>query len=281
MAIKEMTRVWDESKQDSTALLVLLAIADKANDWGHAWPGRLHLKKYARCEMSTVSRLIEKMEADGELFVCRKKGRGNHYAILTGLSDIEQQRRKQMLLAYLKIESSDEMQLPPEKSSDNPSPVPVQGCTETETTGSSGSGTNSSLDTSVDTSLEPPVVATGGTDESKDIFKLLHTLWGKMVSGAHEMQEWVELEKDYPIDWIEDAMKEAVDLGGGSKLSLRYIRAPLARWKAEGREVKRPAAQSPAPIPLRRLVVDTTPMNEDDRQRFLRDMEAKRVAKSA
>lgn len=116
MSIKETSRVWEHSKQESTALLVILAIADCANDWGHAWPGQEHIAKYARAERETVTRLIGKMETDGELYVARRKGRVTHYVILVGLSDEEQTERKKRLDAV--AQSSDQKSLPHKASSD-------------------------------------------------------------------------------------------------------------------------------------------------------------------
>jgi DnaD/phage-associated family protein len=41
-----------------------------------------------------------------------------------------------------------------------------------------------------------------------------------------------EAEKDYPVEWIEEAFREAVSL---NKRSWRYIRAILERWRTEGK----------------------------------------------
>lgn len=124
MAISETTRVWEHSKQEGTALLILLAIADSANEWGHAWPGRQRLAKYARCDVATVSRLIAAMELDGELYAIRLKGRGNHYCVLAGLSaDEKADRQKRIKQA---IGTSDEKSLLKRKGSDHRVTTPVQ-----------------------------------------------------------------------------------------------------------------------------------------------------------
>ena len=39
MSIKRMNAVWNLSKQSGSALLVLLALADRADDDGFCWPG--------------------------------------------------------------------------------------------------------------------------------------------------------------------------------------------------------------------------------------------------
>jgi hypothetical protein len=124
MAISETTRVWEQSQQEGTALLILLAIADSANEYGHAWPGRERLAKYARCEVATVSRLIAKIEGDCELYTIRLKGRGNHYAVLAGLSDAEKDKRRKHLSQS--VRTSDNKSLPQKQGSDHHDPTPVQ-----------------------------------------------------------------------------------------------------------------------------------------------------------
>lgn len=132
MSIKETTRVWDESKQDSTALLILLAIADQANDQGHAWPGRELLAKRARCDPATVTRLIAQLEADGELHIARRRGRGSHYMVLAGLSNTEKQARRAWLDALFPPEASGcNRSLPPNGESESgfvPNPDLTGGC---------------------------------------------------------------------------------------------------------------------------------------------------------
>jgi DnaD/phage-associated family protein len=68
---------------------------------------------------------------------------------------------------------------------------------------------------------------------SKNVFALLHEIWGRMVSGAFEMDQWKELESDFSIDWIEDAMKETVSSNGGR--NIKYLRAILERWLKQGK----------------------------------------------
>lgn len=72
-----MSRVWDESKQNGTALLLLLAIADHANDQGIAWPSISTLAAKARVKDRQAQNLIAQLESAGELVVKRGKGRRN------------------------------------------------------------------------------------------------------------------------------------------------------------------------------------------------------------
>jgi DnaD/phage-associated family protein len=45
-------------------------------------------------------------------------------------------------------------------------------------------------------------------------------------------EELMEAEDTYPVSWIEDAFREAVEL---NKRSWRYIQRILERWAAEGK----------------------------------------------
>jgi hypothetical protein len=70
-----MSKVWDHSKQSGTALLLLLAIADFANDDGMAWPGVETLAKKIKMSERYVHRLIKDMAEAGELRVEYKAGK--------------------------------------------------------------------------------------------------------------------------------------------------------------------------------------------------------------
>lgn len=84
MSIKIMTNVWDYSETKGSALLLMLAIADHANDYGEAFPGIVRLAKKTRLSERQVSRLIQQLEAldNPELEVDRTDGKVNKYRIL-------------------------------------------------------------------------------------------------------------------------------------------------------------------------------------------------------
>ena len=66
--------------------------------------------------------------------------------------------------------------------------------------------------------------------EPSDIFTLYEQNIGMLTPIIAE--ELSEAEKLYPVNWIKDAIKEAVAL---NKRNWRYIAAILERWSAEGR----------------------------------------------
>lgn len=91
MSIKYMTAVWSNSKQSGTRLLILLAIADHANDEGIAWPGMKSLAKKARLKSRvSVLRAIQEICRDGELEIIESggiSGKTNRYQIPCSLLD--------------------------------------------------------------------------------------------------------------------------------------------------------------------------------------------------
>lgn len=80
-----MNWVWDQSPTSGTELLLLLAIADFADDsGGHAYPSKHTLAEKTRLDPSTVRRLVKRLEDAGHLHVQRSTGRGraNVYTVL-------------------------------------------------------------------------------------------------------------------------------------------------------------------------------------------------------
>jgi DnaD/phage-associated family protein len=82
-------------------------------------------------------------------------------------------------------------------------------------------------------------------EEPPDIFTLYEQNIGMLTPMIAE--ELREAEKLYPLNWIRDAIKEAVTL---NKRSWRYIAAILERWSAEGKidgTYRRDSAQKKGP----------------------------------
>jgi Helix-turn-helix domain len=84
--------VWSHSKQKSGRLIVLLKLADFANDQGISWPAVSTLAKYARISERHVQRCLEKLQRDGELKVIHNGGpkSSNLYKICLPLIKPEQ-----------------------------------------------------------------------------------------------------------------------------------------------------------------------------------------------
>lgn len=70
-----MTRVWEHSRAEGTNLLVLLALADFADENDIAWPSKARIAERCRISPRTVIRRIKTLEAQGELEPAGTRGR--------------------------------------------------------------------------------------------------------------------------------------------------------------------------------------------------------------
>ena len=85
MSIKVMSHVWDNSKQKGAALLLLLALADMADENGDCYPSTERLAKKARVDVRSAQRTIKRLIEDGELIVFEKQGMPGHTGQKTNL----------------------------------------------------------------------------------------------------------------------------------------------------------------------------------------------------
>ncbi len=74
MSIKVMAKVWDGSSQKGSTLLLLLAIADFADENGRAWPSIETLAKKIRMSTRSAQMMVRKLVEDGELQVEQNAG---------------------------------------------------------------------------------------------------------------------------------------------------------------------------------------------------------------
>lgn len=91
MSIEAMNRVWKCSEQKGSELLLMLAIADCANDASFCWPGDEYLAGRIRMSERHTRRMLTRLEEAGELYRVRDKGRGNKtfYVVAVGLANEE------------------------------------------------------------------------------------------------------------------------------------------------------------------------------------------------
>lgn len=89
MSIRVMSRVWDSSHQEGGRLLVLLALADWADDDGKCWPKLSQLATKARMSVRTAQRALLDLEEEGEIERTGTGGRGQActYRVLSGKGD--------------------------------------------------------------------------------------------------------------------------------------------------------------------------------------------------
>jgi len=93
MSIRLMTQVWEKSKATGSALLVLLALADNANDESYCWPSLNTISKKSRVNKRQVIRIIKDLETMGEIRVQHRyngiNSKTNIYWITPPVGDVE------------------------------------------------------------------------------------------------------------------------------------------------------------------------------------------------
>jgi len=79
LSIKLMTKVWEQAPYRAEKLLVLLALADWANDKGECWPYHRQVAVKARISEGGALKIIQSLIADGVLEIIEQAtGRGNY-----------------------------------------------------------------------------------------------------------------------------------------------------------------------------------------------------------
>jgi hypothetical protein len=86
-----MTRVWEYSKTTGTELLVILALADRADDDGYCFPGVAYIAHKARVTDRRVQQILRKLEEMGEINTDMRCGRhnANLYRVVVGLEMVK------------------------------------------------------------------------------------------------------------------------------------------------------------------------------------------------
>jgi len=81
-----MSKVWKESKQKGTSLLILLALADFAHDDGVCWPSVTTLAKKARTSKRNAQYILRNLIQSGEVKIKENGGpKGTHlYTVTVG-----------------------------------------------------------------------------------------------------------------------------------------------------------------------------------------------------
>src|SRR5574337_931876 len=77
MSIKIASRVWEHSPQSGAPLLILLALADFANDEGLCWPLVSTLAKKSRLGDRATQKWLSQLQDSGEIYRSQARGRGS------------------------------------------------------------------------------------------------------------------------------------------------------------------------------------------------------------
>ncbi len=97
MSIRVMAQIWDFGPEDRSELLVLLALADFANDEGECWPSMVGVAQKSRMTERGAQKIVRRLEEDGWLQIDTGGGRGgkNRYRILAQNPELETPNSKQ------------------------------------------------------------------------------------------------------------------------------------------------------------------------------------------
>ena len=99
MSVVCTSRVWRHSESTGSHRIVLLAIADFANEDGVGWPGQDRLARMSKLSVSSVKRIVSDLVESGELWRGRRREGGpNAYIVLVGLEDEELERATQLVI---------------------------------------------------------------------------------------------------------------------------------------------------------------------------------------
>lgn len=79
MSIKVMSEVWEHAPFVGTELLILLALADMANDDRECWPGQKHVAHKGRITIQQATSVLKNLEMQGVIEIIHRtvEGRGN------------------------------------------------------------------------------------------------------------------------------------------------------------------------------------------------------------
>src|SRR5690606_13330261 len=78
-----MNEVWKNAPFEGAVLLILLSLADQANDSGECWPSMAYTASRARCSTRYARQVVKDLERDGWLERTLRPGQPTLYKVLT------------------------------------------------------------------------------------------------------------------------------------------------------------------------------------------------------
>lgn len=189
MSIKLMNAVWESDTTSGSDRLVLLALADSANDEGYCWPAYDTIAAKANLGRRYVIQIVGRLEEIGLIVKTHRFKEGDFTSNL-----------------YRVVVNNSSPGVV-----NHSSPPSEQGFTRV---------VNHS-------SLKPPINLNNNNGE---IFSTYESEIGMLSPHVSDMIQ--DAEKDYPQDWIIEAIKIAAK---SNKRNWGYVEGILKRWKAEGK----------------------------------------------
>lgn len=241
MSNKALTYVLEHSKTKGSARVLMLVLADMANDDGECWPGRANLSKKCNISRRQVSAMIRDCEEMGELAVIQR----SHMA--------EDNRTNKYLIVGLAAETNLEKarEAKPRKRrsniADNGTRVPIVEDGGQVNTGAPGVGNTdapgvlntSSPNPSIEPTVEPttpPASAESVSDAGKSRYKSFAERHPEMSEDDLEtakraaMADVIDMSGSrYVNNTLKDALEKAVahvfETGGGeARVIARFLR---------------------------------------------------------
>jgi hypothetical protein len=88
VSVEVTNRVWSYSTRKGSDLVLMLTLANRADEDGICWPGLQYLADKARVVARQARRMLRQLEAAKEIFTLTGRGRGRttYYFVTVGLS---------------------------------------------------------------------------------------------------------------------------------------------------------------------------------------------------
>lgn len=233
MSIKIMNQVWENSKSKGSQLLLLLAIADHADEHGIAWPGITTLAEKIRMSERQVKRLRQNLVESGELVILREGGgRGNTDLVqVTVKGDKESPKKAQ--------ENGDNLSERVTKKGDKLSKgdkLTIEKVTNCQEKGDIAMSPEPSVEPSIEPSVSKEPSAEPADLLPADAYPLFvdayERIWGTLPESEYRFELIADWAERVTTEGWEYALKECADRRKVGQW--RYLEKILARVEVEG-----------------------------------------------
>lgn len=204
MSIKLMNLIFEkETHTSGSKRLVLLAIADNANDDGVCWPSLATIAHKANISREYTKQLVKELEEEGYLEITHRKNPDNRYA--TNI--------------YKVIPVID-------REAGTPTPADGEaGLPRGREAGTPRVGRQASPEPPI----EPSLRTTTALSDRPNIFVLYENNFGTIQGSL--VDELKDAESTYPDEWITEAFKIAA---ANNARRWSYVSSILKRWSNDG-----------------------------------------------
>ncbi|KAA3645361.1 MAG: hypothetical protein DWQ07_12905 [Chloroflexi bacterium] len=89
MSVRRTAAIWQYSQMTKSARLVMLSLADRADDDGYCWPSMADIARRCLIDYRTVQYCVRIAERSAELFVKERSGKTFQFLVLPGMDSEE------------------------------------------------------------------------------------------------------------------------------------------------------------------------------------------------